>query len=237
MKRMAVALLLAWGSGVVAGSGLRAQEMITPRDTPFKEDLRPEAVISSGGRVVGIVGDADPSDRFPELRAAIPAGWAGRDICIGVVSADGLYESRNTFEVPDELDSAIAPVAYPTEKTDALKQIDRMRMGVLVSRGDCGADETLYAVAFWSTAPARMPGEFRVLVNSFRADRVELYTESGRRVVCDRLSGAGQTAFDAECVVPLGGLAGDETEIEIVTTHGTTVDPLPIIRVQVDLGR
>jgi hypothetical protein len=241
MTRIAVALVLACAVGLWECRGLRADEMITLKpcknkgEECFTEVFRREAVISSGGRVVGIVADADPSDHFPELRVAVPDDWKGDDICISLTSADGLYESRNTFTVPAALVSQIAPVDYTmTRHTADLARVSREQMAVLASRGGCDSRRQLYAVAFWSTAPPRMPANVRILVNSFRADRVELYTAAGKAFRCERISGLGQTTFDARCEVELKALHPGRNELEIVTLHGSTVDPLPTVHLQLE---
>lgn len=214
-----------------------AEEIITLAGGDFNDLFREDPVISSGGLVVGVTGSGEPTERFPELRAAIPADWDADRVCVSVVSADGRYEARNTYAVPSGSIGQIARIEYgPTEYLEVLREFDPGRMAVLVSRGRCEVPEDVYTVAFWRAAPAAMPDHIQIMINSFRAEQVLLYPgpEALEPIKCVRLDGPGQTAFDTVCKVPISELGAGETEIEVVAIHNRTPDPLPPFRVHVD---
>ncbi|SMY08008.1 hypothetical protein LOM8899_02154 [Flavimaricola marinus] len=169
---------------------------------PFNESVRPEAN-TGGARVVGLqfLGGSAEAD----LHALIPARWADAPhFCVRTNSSDGLYDSVNTYHMPQDL---TAPVEVPhlrdSEHDGIITSLHPEGFGIRITRDDCDAvtDDTPNALGLWRDA---RPGDsFAIFVNSFDADRVVAYPQQGSGVECEPIGADISVAFDQRCVLPL----------------------------------
>ncbi|WP_430511367.1 hypothetical protein [Pannonibacter phragmitetus] len=80
---------------------------------PFNEVIR-EAAKISGARLVGLIAAAPKSDKL-SVAANIPADWKNEQVCLKVVSADGLYESYNSYTVAPDWEGARLSCRIPAK--------------------------------------------------------------------------------------------------------------------------
>ena len=198
---------------------------VTLKGDKLNEILHPAAKIS-GVVIAGVVGGraAVVVDGVPMLGAIIPRNWAGKDLCVDVLSADGLYESRNIFAVSSDWDGGVARIPYPTGYIAELSNYGPDEVGVLARPGDCSASGAPVTAAFWNDAPKeRLSDEVRILLNSFRADEVYLFV--GKEldapvVTCRQLEGDLRTGFDMLCPIILPSEYDGSIEIEVNRVSG-----------------
>lgn len=185
----------------VLGAPIVYADTITLRSDPFNEVLR-EAAQISGVLVAGMLlhGEADSAI---SLAAAIPPGWSGRSICVRVVTADGLYEAANEYEVSASWTGGVAELPFPTQHGDLLSTLAPDMLAVRVASGACDERQDVSALALWN-APTDGQGP-TLLVNAFRAKDVILYVD-GRDdpITCRELDVRGMIAFDHGCALPPG---------------------------------
>ena len=84
-----------------------------------------EGTTISGVIVVGVVGEGEPILDQLNVSVEIPPDWAETQICMFVISADGLYESRNTYSISAEWRGGIATIPYPTIHLDKVNNFLR----------------------------------------------------------------------------------------------------------------
>ncbi len=183
---------------------------------PFNEILRPAAKIS-GARFSGFL--AAVPDEAPEasseaapgkgagteaFRAWIPADWSGSEICLRVMSADGLYESANLYRAPEDWPGGAARLDYPTRAPEALAARAPEELALSVTRGDCAAVETEASLAGRLEAEAGEEGAL-LLINAFRAEQTYVEVE-GRpeapEILCAPVQAEVRMAYDTACRVP-----------------------------------
>ncbi|WP_018632750.1 hypothetical protein [Neomegalonema perideroedes] len=179
---------------------------------PFNEILRPAAKIS-GARFLGfLAAPAEAVAGMDAFRAWIPADWSGSEICLRVMSADGLYESANLYRAPEDWAGGAARLDYPTRKPEALAERSPEELALSVTRGDCAEAEAAEAEA--SLAGRLESGEGEegegekealLLINAFRAEQTYVEVE-GRpeapEILCAPVQAEVRMAYDTVCRVP-----------------------------------
>lgn len=165
----------------------------------LSEQVLPKARIS-GSLLTGVQRTGDAAGPVG-LEADLPADWAGATVCVRVTSIDGLYISRNLYQIAPDWAGGTAALNYPSKYVDVLiPRMDDGAMGVRVTRAPCDAPEGEMALASWRGAA----GPPAILVNSFQADAVYAYLDDATVPVrCERLDLPGLSAYDTRC--PLGG--------------------------------
>ena len=181
---------------------------------PFNEVLR-EAALISGARLVGLTA-VGPSAGKVSVAAVIPGEWRGDQICLKVVSADGLYESFNAYAVAADWAGGQIDLPYPTKSPAKVAAIPEQLVSGIVLRGDCTQGGQEVAPVFWGKGAF---GAIRVLLNTARSD--ETYLTFPTRpdvmdVVCEPVQTASQNAFDTVCSLPPGLAANLSEAVEAV---------------------
>lgn len=195
---------------------------------PFNEILHERALIS-GPALTGVLGEVSRDTEAPLLSAHIPAGWT--EICTSVLSADGLYEARNDYRIPDGWGGGTINLPYPTQRLERLNALEGGTIAVLTRQGSCSAPENRFAIAYWRSEPDMTQAS--LLVNSFRADEVVAYVGSdpgAPEVVCSNIGGSSLTAFDTMCDIVLP-VEGDEVEVELLRVRAGQADPSEYITI------
>lgn len=170
---------------------------------PFYEVVR-EAAEISGARLVGLTAySATPWKRGEiDVAARIPSGWKGNAVCLKVVSADGLYESLNTYRVADDWTGGDSPLQYPSKNAEKVGAIPGELVSAVLLRGDCASATDDAAPVFWGDEKY---GALRLLLNTSRAEETFLsfpaHYEFGE-VACSPVSSAARNAFDTACQLP-----------------------------------
>jgi len=180
----------------------------------FREQLAQEASVS--GRVVtGVLSANAPAAHSLSLLPS-PAR-AGGDICVRVISRDGLYWSENTFRWPAAADMQAVRLQYPTRYD--LSHYAGTELSVFAYEGDCSEVQkgpALIAVRGDTGAP---PEALDIFVNSGRADTFALITSpagAGTTIACRLIREGRRTGYDTICTLPLADSAGDSLVVRIM---------------------
>jgi hypothetical protein len=201
---------------------------VTLKSAQLKETLRDKAQIS-GVFVTGVVGTGAPDAARPSLHVHLPEGWAGDAFCISVLSADGLYESRNTYVASQAWPGGTVRIPYPTRYPRALSELNGGEVGVIARQGDCAAARAGAVVpAYWNQQPDDEADELLVLLNSFRADEAYVFVGSAPDAPvapCRALETMIRTAFDMLCPVELPEGHGGTLELEINRVESGVLAP------------
>ncbi|MFN4153898.1 MAG: hypothetical protein ACK4HF_04540 [Paracoccaceae bacterium] len=167
---------------------------------PFNE-VTHEAAQISGARLVGLMaaGIHGPGIR---VAAMIPKDWRNEQVCLKVVSADGLYEAYNIYTVAADWTGGTIVLSYPSGRPDLLAAIPGELISGMLQKGACEAAAKEAAPVFWGEDAH---GSVRVLLNTARADETYLafpnYPEHGD-VACQPVSALARNAFDVACPIP-----------------------------------
>lgn len=195
---------------------------------PFNEVVHERAQIS-GPALTGVLGELAREEDSPLLSAHIPAGWT--EICTSVLSADGLYEARNDYRIPDSWPGGAIDLPYPTQRLEQLSKLEGGTIAVLTRQGNCSAPENRFAVAYWRSEPNTTQAS--LLINSFRADEVVAYVGTdpdAPEISCTNIEGSSVTAFDTMCDIALPSKV-DEIEVELLRIRAGQADPAEYITI------
>lgn len=195
-------------------------------ENPFNEVVRKGAEIS-GARLVGFI--SAPSGRLDgkaiDVAAAVPVAWQGQSLCLKVVSADGLYESRNTYQVAPDWGGGRAPLSYPsTHANEALAYLGSEIAG-LVSLGDCRQPAPQVAPIYWGNNAGE---KLAVLLNTARSEETFLTfpaEPSLEDVACEATASDLRTAFDTRCDLPTEIAAISEVEVVVISFKNGEMGP------------
>ena len=166
----------------------------------FNEVVRDAAQIS-GIIVAGLVrhGPIVQENGRPVLHAMVPDSWSETSLCLRVVSSDGLYESANTYQLPDSWSGGLVSIPYPTSHDALLRDLAPGELATRLSAGPCHAEPGMIARLHWNDPESQAATS--VLVNSFRSDEVYLYVAE-MPVRCMPLEVRGLVAYDTLCPLP-----------------------------------
>ncbi|MDD2867693.1 hypothetical protein [Neomegalonema sp.] len=192
---------------------------------PFNEILRPAAKIS-GARFLGFLaapgeaasGDGGETDAF---RAWIPADWSGSEICLRVMSADGLYESANLYRAPEDWAGGTALLDYPTRQPEALAGRAPEELALSVTRGDCAESGATAAEASLAGRPDAESGAegALLLINAFRAEQTHVEVEDrpeAPEILCAPVRAEVRMAYDTACRIPAEVFAEGRAELIVL---------------------
>jgi hypothetical protein len=170
----------------------------------FIETLRSEAN-TGGARVVGVqmLGGSATANMY----AMIPKTWANIEkFCVRTNSSDGLYDSVNTYIVPEDLSEPVDVRHFDTSQhQDRIRQFHAEGLGVRISQNACDSEAVgaTNVVARWQDAEPT--DKFAIFVNSFDADRLIAYPPTGDGVECRPISADITVAYDMRCELDLLG--------------------------------
>lgn len=198
-----------------------------------QEFVRPAAQIS-GGRILGfVVGGPGEPGAPPRLGASIPRDWAGGVACMRLTAADGLYEARATYAVPDDWPGGPVVLRFPWDHPEVLAAYPSEHLALAVSRGGCDAPVEEIAVAGLDAGPEALasPSGARLLVNSFRAEETLVFPlddPAAETVVCGRAEAPVRAEFDTACDLPAGLLAGGSARLLVAPIRRGEMGEFPV---------
>ncbi len=186
---------------------------------PFDEVWRPAAEIS-GAVVVGFAAAAAPftAEAGLNVSAMIPADWRGTDLCLRVTSADGRYESRNSYHVSADWAGGAIPLPYPSPDPARLIDLPSGEVTAALWQGDCAAPGSEIALVWW-----RGGAQPLLMLNTSRADETFLLFTSHPdwpEVTCLPSATAGRIAFDTVCPMPDGALEQPRLDVVVIPFRG-----------------
>jgi len=199
-----------------------AQELTAiPINTPIKEVYKDEVPVS--GRVIAgvtMTGYA-PSAR---LSLMVPVSEFGKKICIQVMTRDGRYLSKNTFQLPDKISNIEVPLSYRSKHEAFLAQQDPDDLAVLGTPREC-SDTDMDTVFLTSTGDSSAGDRVvSVFVNSGRSDTylsVKNDADKPRPARCQMIEKGRRTGYDTICKINLNELTAipDQLDIKILRRH------------------
>ena len=189
---------------------------------PFQEAYKDEVPVS--GRVVVGVSLTGSAVSTAMLALLPPQSAAGSSVCVQVMSRDGRYWSRNTYELPDGISTREVSLEYPSQHQEFLRELQHEDLAVLGSAGDC-SDTDLGAIFLTSAGKQdTSPAQMKVFVNSSRADTyiaVKNHPSQSRPSHCRTIEEGRRTGYDTICslaISELGTLPGS-LDIRIIRRH------------------
>lgn len=186
---------------------------------PFDEVWRPAAEIS-GAVVVGFAAASAPFLGEADLgvSAMIPGDWRGTDLCLRVTSADGRYESRNSYRVSEDWQGGAIPLPYPSPNPSRLIDLPPGEVTAALWRGDCAGTGSEIALVWW-----RGGTEPLLMLNTSRADETFLLFTNHPdwpEVTCLSAPATGRIAFDTICPMPAGALEQPKLDVVVIPFRG-----------------
>lgn len=188
-----------------------AQTLIPPEGT-YNETLRDSAEIS-GAIIVGLqvrgkaIGSSGLDPKLSGLKEGDP-------VCVRIVSANGLYDSVNTYTYSSAANPLRPMIDLSVSKHDQfLRELKEDEIAASVALGSCSDPAKAYFPVSWGLADNQ---DVRLFVNSLRADTVVArIEETGAIERCEPVAVEVRSAYDTACDLNLDGLAGS-VRVEIV---------------------
>ncbi|WGW05328.1 hypothetical protein [Tropicibacter oceani] len=212
------------GIAIVAALGSPSKaETVVLKD--WQETLR-EAATVSGVVVVGAVLLPESKDPEPRLAAALDPAWKGRSLCVEVISADGLYQSRRLYDLA-EVTAGLTVLPYPTGYPERLRAAGAGEISVRARLDGCDVDAGLVPVA-WRPATDQTPAAIALQINAFRADSVHIFVGDdpmAEAVACQPVDADVRTAFDTICSFELPTPTPSTLRIEILRVSSGVAAP------------
>lgn len=206
-------------AAIVAALGAPGKaETVVLKD--WQETLR-EAATVSGVVVVGAVFLPENKDPEPRLAVALDPAWTGRTLCVEVISADGLYQSRSLYDLA-EVSEGLTDLPYPTQYPDKLRAAAAGAISVRGRLDGCEGDKSLLPVA-WRPVAGQSPASVALQINAFRADSVQIFVGDdpmAEAIACEPVLTDVRTAFDTICRFALPDPMPGTLSIEILRVSG-----------------
>lgn len=204
---LAGSLLAAMTGGTVAAPPLEAELV-----GAFFETEQVDVAVS-GSVVVGVTSTAVQGGKsVGSLLLQHAAGDA--QVCLTMLSRDGVYYSRNTFRLPDAGAGQAVRLPYRSNLRDRLDSYAASDLAMRASAGSCEHGTNLYYVLGAASGPA--PAAIRVFVNSFGATDVFYRSAAhGLEGSCSPIAEGRRTSFDHWCDIPWPKGGAERLEVGI----------------------
>lgn len=171
----------------------------------LEERFTREAPVS--GRVIAgvLAGSSSASDRL-----ALYASHArtSDDICVRVLSRDGLYWSENTFTWPVGAEALLVPLEYQSRYQQQLSGYSEQDLAILAYEGDCRQATAGTALVAARGKNDNEPDSLTLLINSGRSDTFAVLTnlqDGPLTHACEAVEAGRRTGYDRVCRLPLAG--------------------------------
>ncbi|MEQ8859933.1 MAG: hypothetical protein RIC56_14920 [Pseudomonadales bacterium] len=214
-------LVLPVGAGELVRATLRGD---------FHETVQEEVSVS-GSVVVGVAAASALSGPATLSGLIIPA--AAQEICLTVVSRDGVYFARNTYTMPESALAAGSFAVLPFDETRRRELIGSFKDGELAMRatpGSCDAPGIIYLVPAAGTTFETVD----VLINGFGATDVYFSTAAGGEGECEEYREGRRTSYDYHCDIPVAELGAGRTTVLVERERYGR--PLGEVTIELDVG-
>ena len=160
----------------------------------LQENYQPDVAVS-GNVIVGVMTDvARGAIATNELALWAHAPAAGKFVCLKASSQDGIYTSRNVYQLPTNPDGRV-PLPYESSMEDVVSQY-RDEIALAATTGECDSGSSdYYLVSKRGSGPAK---NIVVYLNSFGATDAYVTTGDGEEA-CEFISEGRRTSFDFIC--------------------------------------
>lgn len=214
--------------GLAAGQASATPPPRASLNGNFHEAVQEEVAVS-GSVVVGVAAASALSGEAALAGLMVPA--AADAICLTLLSRDGVYYSRNSYDVRA---GAGGMVVLPYD--DFTRERERIRLypaGDLAVRAMPGSCEDSPAVYLVPTA-GNPADTVDVLVNAFGANDVYFRGPDGVETDCEEFTEGRRTSYDYRCSIPLGLLGAGRKQVVIERERYGR--PLGAVSIELQLG-
>lgn len=226
-------ILLAWPQCRV-----NAQEPVAQlKNHPFEEKYHDQAPVS--GRVIaGVTLTGYASSALLSLMPPVSA--AGSSICVQVMTRNGRYWSKNTFQLPGSIGTTAVTLEYPSEHQKFLIQQQPDDLAVLGTARECSDTDT--GTVYLSSTGNEKDAEpvVSVFVNSGRSDTyLSVKNDANKRspARCQMIQEGRRTGYDTICRIKLNELAASPENLEIKIVRRRYERMLPATEFMLKLPR
>jgi len=193
-------------------------------DGEFHEHYSAEVPVS-GNVIAGI--ELASSNEHPEgftPQIFIPQSVSGeKHLCFQVLSKDGTYSSKNTYLIPENIESTDVLVNYNQSKhLDFLSQesLDQA-IAVKVNLGSCSENrDSVYLASTYQNISSDENEQLRIYIDSMGATDIKLAardeTKKTMRADCQPLQGKRQTGFDYVCSLSVSRSGKSKLDVHII---------------------
>jgi hypothetical protein len=145
----------------------------------------------------------------------VPAPVGGQ-VCLTMLSRDGIYHSRNTFSLPKESIGNVVRIPYDkTKRQSRLDAYGPQDLAARVTNGNCTQNTNEYFVL--DSAGPKAADTIRIFVNSFGATDVFYRTgKDGQDKPCTQIVEGRRTSYDYWCDIPWPRGTAERHVVEIV---------------------
>lgn len=163
---------------------------------PFDENYQPDVDVS-GNVIVGVMTNlARGAIASDEIALLANAAAVGKSACLTASSQDGIYTSRNVYELTANPDGRV-PLPYKSKMKKVVKQY-RDEIALAATTGDCDSGSTYYYLV--DKAGSVQATKLYVYLNSFGA--TDAYIQAGGSdEACEFISEGRRTSFDFICTL------------------------------------
>jgi hypothetical protein len=171
----------------------------------------------SGSVIVGVSSiNAVGGKAVQSLQLLHAPSPANRQVCLTMQSRDGVYYSRNTFELPPESAGSVVRIPYDrSSRLASLAKYGREELAIRATAGNCERNTNEYYVL--DASASRPPDLIRIFVNSFGATDVFFSAGArGKPAACTHIGEGRRTSFDYWCDIPWPRGSGDKLDAEIL---------------------
>lgn len=211
-------------------------QQVALAENALNEEVKSAATIS-GLLVLGAIRQSGAFSDHVVMTAALPKDWGGNEICISMISADGLYEARNTYQVDKNWNGGVVEIPYPTVYAERLLDLKPNELAISTTVGDCDVVEggSIMPVA-WRSKEAAVSSTVSLYANGFGADEVFVYVgddPNSDPVDCSIVGNGVRTVFDTICEIDLSGFDPSQAiEIEMVRVSEGRMSPSEFIELE-----
>ena len=166
---------------------------------PFQENYQPDVDVS-GNVIVGVMTDvASGAIASDEIALLANAAAAGESVCLRASSQDGIYTSRNVYQLPENPDGRV-PLPYQSSMEKVVKQY-REEIALAATTGECDSGSNDYYLI--DKAGNARATKIVVYLNSFGATDafIKVGESDDGYEACEFISEGRRTSFDFICML------------------------------------
>lgn len=226
-RRRASGLALFASITVVSSAyGADAQLKVVPFWESIQQDVDVSGFVVAGLTTSSLLSGSD----LTGLYVRPPRSMKGAELCLTVQSRDGVYLSRNTYVLPDDLDGSRVNLSYSQSSAlDLLKSYDDGQLAVSVTGGNCETPKSTYLRPHGPKRTTRNTVD--LMINGFGATDVFYSAPTlNTNGDCTPLHDGRTTVFDFWCRVAVPGSFKQALKIRVERErYGRPLPPATVV--------
>lgn len=194
----------------------------------FHEAVQEEVSVS-GSVVVGVAAASALSGEAALAGLVVPA--SADAICLTLLSRDGVYYSRNSYDVRAGAGGMVVlPYDDFTRERERIRGYPAGDLAVRAMPGSCEESPVVYLVP----TSGNPSDTVDVLVNAFGANDVFFRGPDGVETDCEEFTEGRRTSYDYRCSIPLSLLGAGRKQV--VVERERYGRPLGAVTIELQLG-